>query len=378
MKKLFRLSAISLSSLLLLSTNANATSYQIFSDLNFSNPAALNSIQKQEFVIGGTGVFQTFHFTGTALGVNGSTTSNTNDLLPYARAATRLSPKVVLSFDITQPYFTNIQYPQYSFINAFATETVIRDYNYSPKLSFQVNDRLALGVGFDANNLYNGQLNFAVPPNGNMTNKASSWAYGFDLGLFYTITRATFLNLSYYSKIVQHASGTSTWGSLVNSSLSADVKLPATWIINLVQLVNPRWALSATVRYAQWDTLRYTVLQNTPIGTITVPDHFYNNVSTEIATHYQFNNQWAGLAAFDYEPNVQPTYTRNPGLPTYTRYYPAIGAEYEFIKGLKAKLIYAYVWSRAPINMNIAPGVHIQGHDPLHANVIDFSLTYDT
>lgn len=381
MKKLLKYSALTFSSIatLLAVTNTYATSYEIFADLNYNNPAALNSVKDYEVIVGGAGVSSNFHFSGTAAGVPGSTSSNTTDLLPYGRFAKRLSPKWVASFDISQPIYTDIRYPTNNFANQFATITVQRDTNYSPKLSYQATPQLALGIGLDANDFYDGELSFAVPPFGNMTNKASSWAYGWDAGLFYVFSPATFLSVNYYSQIIQHASGYSKWGFIENNSLSADVKLPATTIVNLIHMLSPKWALSGTVRYAQWDTLRYTVLQNTALGgaTITVPDHFFNNFSYELATHYQLNEKWAVLGAVDYEPNVQPTFTRNIGLPTYTRYIPAIGAEYNVTKNFKFKAIYAHPFSHAPINMNIPVVGTLQGTDNVNVNVIDLSLTYD-
>lgn len=377
MKKSIKYSVISFSSIFIALTNAYATSYQIFSNIAFSNPAALNSIKQGELIVGGSTLFSRFHFTGSVGGVSGSTTSRTTDFLPYGRIAMRWSPKFVVALDITQPYLTDIQYPRDSIINIFSTETFIRDMNYSPKLSYQATERLALGIGIDANNLYNGQLNFSLAPHGVMTNKAESWAYGWDAGLFYVVTPATFLNLSYYSKIVQHAKNASNWGPITNSSFSADVKLPATYITNVIQMLSPIWALSATVRYSQWDTVRYLVLQNTAVGIITISEFLYNNISTELATHYQINNKWGVLGAIDYEPNMQPTYTRNPGLPSYTRVTPAVGADYELCKGVKAKLLYAHVFSKPRIDMFSSSGTHIQGHDYLNADAIDFSITYD-
>jgi long-chain fatty acid transport protein len=299
--------------------------------------------------------------------------------LPYGRLAFRLSPQIVAAIDITQPYFTDFRYGN-SFIAPFSNSTFIRDTNISPKVSYQINQRLAVGAGLDINNLYNAQLNFAVPPFGQLTNSAESWAVGFDLGIFYVATKSTFLNLAYYSQIVQHASGYSAWGPLVNNNLSADVKLPATIIGNVIQMLSPVWALSGTIRYAQWDAVTFTTIRNTALPggpTITVPDQFFNNFSYELATHYQFNEKWGGLAALDYEPNVQPTWTRSPGLPTYTRVIPAVGAEYELTKGLKGKLIYAHVFSKAPINMNIAGPLHIQGHDYVNVDSWSLSFTYD-
>jgi long-chain fatty acid transport protein len=385
MKKLAKLTALSLSSVISFAAfnSAYATSYQIFADLNFANPASLNTVKNGELIIGNATLFSRTHFSGSALGVNGSTTSYNNDALPYGRIAMRVSPKFVIGFDITEPYYTNITYPNNNFANAFATATVLRDVNYSPKISYQATERLALGAGLDFNNLYNGQLSFALIPAGHgaaagvpLINKADSWATGWDVGLSYVLTPATFLNFAYYSLIVQHAKGESDFGAAVNNGFSADVKLPATWIVNGIQMLSPVWALSGTIRYTQWNTVRFTVLQNTVVGNVTVPDHFYNNASYELATHYQINQKWGALAAIDYEPNVQPTYTRNIGLPTYNRYIPAIGADYELTKGLKAKLIYAHVFVKAPINLTAA-GAHLLGTERINVDVLDFSLNYD-
>ena len=292
MKKLLKHATLSLSGLvsLIAFTNSHATSYQIFTPAAYANPAALNSVKEAELILGGTTLVSSLHFSGTAAGVTGSTTSNTTDLMPYGRVAFRLSPKIVVGLDISQPFYTNIQYPTTSFLAPFAIGTVLRDTDYNPKISYQVNPRLALGVGLDAHNFYNGQLNFAIPPFGDMTNKANSWAYGWDVGAFFVATPATFLNLSYFSQVIEHASGQSKWGPLVNNHFSADVKFPATTIANVIQMLSPKWALSATLRYSQWNLLRYLVLQKTALPggpTLAIPDQFFNNFTAQLATHYQ-------------------------------------------------------------------------------------------
>ncbi len=383
MKKLLKFTALSLSSIVSLTalSTSYATSYQIFPAPNFANAAALNAVKQAEIMIGGLTLAQQMRFTGTAAGVPTNATSRTTPFLPYGRIAMRLSPQIVVGVDITQPYFTDIAYPTGTALSSFATSTYVRDTNISPKISYQVNPKLALGAGLDFNNIYNGQLNFSAPPFGVITNRADSWATGFDLGLFYVAARGTFINLAYYSQIIQHANGVSTWGPLTNNGFSADVKLPATAILNVIQMLSPIWAVSGTIRYTNWNSVQYLVLQNTALPgasrTVTIPNKFYDNFSYELATHYNFNDKWAGLAAFDYEPNVVPTYTRNPGLPTYTRYTPAVGAEYMIAKGLKAKLIYAYPFVNAPIDLRIASGLRATGKVYTRVNAWDFGITYD-
>lgn len=378
MKRLFcKIVLLSIIASQFIFSNAYASSYQIFGDLMFDNPATLNRVKKGQMIIGGAVVNPRIRFVGTASGVSGSASSRVLDLIPYGRLAVRLTPKLVIGVDITQPYYTDVQYPRDSIVKSFSTETIIRDTNFSLRGSYQVTKQLALGLGLDANNLYNGQLNFNLAPLGLITNKADGWAYGWDAGLFYTITRSTFLSLSYFSRIIQHLNGVSQWGPLTNKSLSAHLPLPATTILNITQMLSPYWALSGTLRYTQWNTLRYVNLQNTAAGNILIPSFFFSNVSAELGTRYQLNQKLALFGSFNYEPNVQPTWTRNPGLPTYTRYRPAIGGEYTLTKGLKAKMIYGHTFSKPPIDITSATGAVAKGRIHLNTDIYVLSIIYD-
>ena len=80
----------------------------------------------------------------------GKAVTDTNTVLPYARFASRFDDKWVVSFDVSHPLFANVSYPVSSFMSKAGTDAIIYDTNYSPKVSYQILDTLALGIGFEA------------------------------------------------------------------------------------------------------------------------------------------------------------------------------------------------------------------------------------
>lgn len=380
--KKFSYSKLFLRSLMFIAATGCGSAYalgpQVFTGINYSNPAALNMVKKAEVIVGGTDIAAQMQFTGSYLGVNSSTTSSTNSILPYGRFAYRLYPNIVVGVDVTQPIFTAVAYPSNSFISAATVSTYLRDTDISPRISWQVNQKLALGFGLNLNNLYNGQLNFAVPPTGTYYNKASSWAYGFNAGLSYVVREGTYTGMSYFSKIVQHLQGTSSLGTLASNNLKFNyIIVPATIRADLVQFLSPNWLINAIISYSVWNPVRFTVLTNTATGApIVIAQHYYDNFDYTLATKYDFNTKWAGLALLEYNPGFQPAAYNNPGLPSGTNAIIAgIGAQYAIVKELHAKLVYAHVFGKS--DNDLGGATPLSGHTNLSVNVVDFSLTYD-
>lgn len=210
-----------------LSQNVFAAAYQIFSELAYDNPAALNSVKKGQIVLGMGIPTVTFHFKGSNGPLYGRADASGTNVLPFGRLAWRLSPKIVTSLDITNPVYSDFKYPVDSVVSTLGTSTVMIGRNYSPKISYEIKPGLAVGVGFDAHNFSNLQLSFAAAPFGELANRASGWAYGWDAGIFYALTQTTFASLSYYSQLNHEDTGTSSWGPFATDNYQANVVLPA-------------------------------------------------------------------------------------------------------------------------------------------------------
>src|SRR5690606_38506623 len=109
--------------------------------------------------------------------------------------------------DITQPLFLDFEYPSPSFIDRATIDTRLRSVDYSPRVSWQVNEKLAVGAGLNINNIYEALFSFRVNPFGTLTNRGDSWGLGWNVGALYSPKLGTYLGLSYFSKIIHHLDG---------------------------------------------------------------------------------------------------------------------------------------------------------------------------
>lgn len=363
-------------SLLITSANSFALGPQTFLGLNYSNPAALNNIHQAEFILGGAELLPDTEVIGTYAGRSGSTSSNTNNFLPYGRLAYRLYPTLVIGIDMTQPAFTGFQYPVNSFINTVAVTSYGRDNDLSPRLSWQATEKLALGIGINFNNLYNTQINFVIPGRGLLTNKADSWAYGFNAGFVYAIDKISNIGFSYYSQIIQHASGVSNVGTVTTQNVKFNVVLPATYSLDYSRMLRSNWYVDAMLHYTVWSPFRYIVIENSAVGNITLPLHYYNNFDYSLVTKYDYNSKWSLLGKVEYNPAFQPTAYMTPGYPIFNGFIMGAGAQYAMSKGLYAKFIYGHAFGNPALHTTL-PGGTLTGRMHIPANLYDFSITYD-
>lgn len=403
MKKLFKsfITVTSLGISTLLPLNADAGSYQIFTYLNYENPAELSAIEKSRLILGGTTVFTRQKFTGAAGPgpLTGTAISNSVTYLPYGRIATRLAPlpQVVVGLDVTDPAYGTANYLANSIVRFQALKITFLSIDFSPKVSYQVTERLALGVGFNANLLTNPtKFDFAVPLTGPslsgpvLINRAKgNWAYGWNAGVSFTATPKTFLSFSYFSKISHHLKGSSSltfgtpFGPITNTSNPrATLPIPAVYSLGIVQLLmSDAIALSATARYFQWNVLKSISLGPlpAPLPPVTFPFTYRNSWQARLAARFQFSEHWAVLGEGSYDSDPSILATRGVALASCPIWSLGVGAEYFITKSLNIRLFYGHGFLRAPINTPSLdfPGFQTVGKMKISGNGIDLGLTWN-
>ncbi len=146
-----------------LAVNANVIQY--FTGIAYTNPAELFQTGQTTAILGTTGIALDARFTGTSMNFltmipqYGTSTSRTGSLLPYGRIAKRLTPTVVAGFDITQPFHSNLDWGTNDFTPFAGTQNWMRDYDFSPKLSWQAAPNLVFGAGLNFNYVQRNEIN---------------------------------------------------------------------------------------------------------------------------------------------------------------------------------------------------------------------------
>jgi long-subunit fatty acid transport protein len=352
-----------------------AAGYQIFPTLTYENAATLNATKKYTVILGATDIKVDMTYVGSVDTLSGTAASDTNILLPYLRVAGRINPQWVVAFDISHPVLSNIQFPADSIVSAVAIDDIIHDTNYSPKLSYQLKNNLALGVGFDINHISDAEINFGAPKDGKMTNKTTGLNYGWDVGLAWQINNHNFLNLSYYSKInFSKLTGYSQQGNVYNANFSDNLIIPATWTVNLIHTPIESWTFIETFRFIQWNAERDLTLVNSAVGDIFFPLFYNNSWAIQIAARYQFLEKWGAALAVEYDSNPQSIAFRPIALPATDTTLVGAALDYAMTAQWTAKLQYAFIFAKPGINQ-AGPPVQL-GHVTIGVNVIDFGLSW--
>lgn len=136
---------------------------QILSDNFFLNPAELSLIKKGQLSIGNLFVSPKLKFTGTTPLGSGSTTSKTNNSLPYLLAAYRLSDRFVMGLTATPSAYGHIQWPINSLLREISTTTKLLYYRVGAQSTYQFTDKLSLGVGLNLEYNKLAELDFVIP-----------------------------------------------------------------------------------------------------------------------------------------------------------------------------------------------------------------------
>lgn len=274
---------------------SHATVIQYFWANTYNNPAQLNATKNMNITFGGLGVQVDGKFTGIGAGGEaGTATSSETAFLPYLTFSKRLNKKWVAGINISQPYFGNSSYPSDSVVAFDTTVTKIFDLDIAPQLSYQVNDKLALGFGLNFNNMHRAEIDF-MTSTGEAINTASDWSYGWNVGLFYVINATNFLGLTYYSGLNPVLTGVSSNQQQLRTDFSlTGFNLPPTLIATYIHMVTSDWTLVAKTSFSQWNRTQTAYLNNVAgVGTLAFPVKYRNTWTVELDTKYQLNKKYA-------------------------------------------------------------------------------------
>lgn len=371
--------------------DAYANAIQYFIGLNYNNPAELFKVKDNEFILGGNVLNPMMKFNGISINANtfgyeqGVAKTNTLGFLPYGRLAHRVNERLVLGVDVTEPYYSNINWGNDSVLRYVSTQTRITDYDISPRASWSVNKSLYLGAGLNFNLLRDSQVNFAVPVNtleyGNLINQSRASGVGYDLGAYYAVNPTNFVGLSYFSAFNLNLTGTSyiQGTSLTNSNHSSPAPLPATFGLSYTHLLSKTWLASFQVFYSDWSSFESLLLKSTVVGDFNFIANYHGSAVLIGVLRNQYSEKLGVtlIAATDRNPVPDPL--RAPGLPSDDQFVLALSGDYQASKNVNLQLTYGRGTSRPLIRMNLGlPGGQevplTYGNIKINANLLDFRI----
>ncbi|PJE06799.1 outer membrane protein transport protein, partial [Legionella sp.] len=178
----------------------------------FLNPAELKQTNYFQFVGGNIFMGPQLTFKGTTALGRGRVKSSVHDSLPYLLASYRLNDRFVIGLNMAPSVYGHIQWPKNSILKNNSTTTYFLYYRGGLQSSYQINDRLSIGLGINLEYNKLGELDAFIDQIGNQINKIKGRNYTGDLGLYYKINSLNYLTMAFYTGVNTYGHGTSSLG----------------------------------------------------------------------------------------------------------------------------------------------------------------------
>lgn len=365
--------------------NAYAGSAALADDAStiFFNPAGMTRLAGRSFAVGADAVRPSNKFRNNgsigALGrPAGGDGGDAGDWagIPFGYLSWQLSPSLFVGLGLSAPFGLKTEYDP-GWIGRFqATKSEIVSININPSVAWKVNDMVSLGLGvsymrFEAELGNKVSLGAAGEIDAKVQGDDDAW--GWNVGALFQISPSTRIGAAYRSSIKQHLEGDVSFGrtgvalvdagiaanpALANVGIRADIELPDSFTLSVVQQLTDRWEMVGDLSWTGWSKIpRLQIYRSSGAlsGTLLSQEELQWRDTYRVALggNYKYNDQWKfrfGIA-WDQSP-VGDTY-RAPRLPDNDRTWLAVGAQYKPNKDAAIDFGYTYIFVKdAPINNN--------------------------
>ena len=347
----------------------------------FWNPATLTQIPGVQAEDNFTGVMPSTSHSYTAstpaagvpaLYANNGDNSGRGAIVTSSYQSYQVNDRLWLGIGINAPFGLSVGFPRTWAGAAYGQNTNITTYDFTPTVAYRFNNWLSVGVGLQAQYMKVGYDALVSPfPVGIAQLKGSGWGWGWTAGVTVTPTPTTMIGIGYRSGIDQDLGGTFTLpAGMVGTagSVNTTVKLPDTLTFGLRQKLNERLTLLVGGEWSNWSRIgTSTVLQ--PSGApatltalaipVTLPFQYDDGWFVSVGGEYQAMPGLTLRAGFGFEKSPITDAVRTPRLPDNDRLWFSAGASYQHpqFKALTIDLAFTYIAvDNASINISPTSG----------------------
>lgn len=322
-----------------------------FSSLAF-NPAGMQYNQTNGAQTGVTAVSLHFDYKGsigTKASINedgmhsgprsGSGHTRPTRVLPHVFAQQKLNDKTTLGLGVYVPYGLATDYDNDWFAQSHAGLSQLSATNVSPALSYQINDKFAIGGALNiqyvtarlTGNIEQKHLYFDSAYN---ELEGDDYGVGYTLGTTFTPRKDIRLGVSYRSKIKHKLEGDLKISGMLNSESDIYTKITTPEVVYLTAAydLNKCFTLSATAKWTRWSQFKNLDIFSKTTG-IAVSETFENWKNTwyyAVGADYRYNRNWVFRTGIGYDETVikAPEY-RTARIPDGRRILTSLGATWK-------------------------------------------------
>jgi long-chain fatty acid transport protein len=346
----------------------------------FFNPAGLTKLEgkqaafaahivdiKTEFSNSGA---STSPATITTLGGNGGNAGDTV-VIPNAYLSMPLGDSLVLGLGVNSPFGLATEYDS-TWVGRFqGIKSELMTYNINPTVAYKINDAISVGAGFsyqhldaELTNKVNGAaINGAFAGQEfNAKLEADDEGWGWNAGILIDAGASTRIGFSYRSTIEYKLEGSvtvtnpaGTTFAPASGAATADLTVPDTFSLSLLQKLGDRLDLLADVTLTRWSEIQQIRITNPANGAArdTLILNFDDTYRYSLGMNYRFSDRFTGKFGVALDQSPVSDRDRTVRLPDNDRKWVAVGGSLKVGNSSKVDFGYAHLFvSDTPIDQN--------------------------
>ncbi|MHB9117850.1 MAG: OmpP1/FadL family transporter [Burkholderiales bacterium] len=289
----------------------------------------------------------------------------------------------------------------------YALNTRLQTLNFNPSLAYKINASWSIGGGVDlqyAKADLSSAVDFglicvgllrpgACAPSATLPQQADglskltgdSWAWGYNLGVLYSPSRATRFGMAYRSHIDHTLEGDVRFTlpanlpaplaaspRFANTAATADLRLPDSFSMSVFHQASERLALMADFTWTGWsrfDELRIRFANGSPDNV--TQEHWHDTQRISLGALYRYDDTWSYRAGIASDQSPVPDQYRTANIPDNDRIWLTVGTQYRVSKRSRWDFGYAYVFVKgSDINLTSPSQGNLVGNYQSHFDVL--------
>lgn len=327
----------------------------------FHNAAGIAFLKGDQLYLGGTFVAPSTDFAG-ADPFPGAGRAETMDAgvipLPTAYYTHQFSERVVLGVGVDVPFGLKARWAEPDdFSGRFISRLAeLKGFSINPTLAYKIEDRLAIGAGFDIR-LASVTLERRVPLINPFTQKVIDVAtarlesdtnagYGFNLGLLAKPSESLSIGVSYRHRANVDFTGSGTFARISTGNAQLDARVAAILPAGAVPLQTAvefpaifsggaaytwgDWTVEGDVNWYQWSTFDRLILTfaKRPDLNQVITENYKDSLQYRLGIERRLSEAWAIRGGYFYDASPAPPESVSPILPDASRHGICLGGSW--------------------------------------------------
>jgi long-chain fatty acid transport protein len=313
----------------------------------YFNPAGMSRLDGRQASVSLHYIRPSAEFSGAAsppLSSAGGGDAGRPALVPNAYYVMDLGPGTKFGLGLNSPFGLATEYDRPWAGMTQALKSEVKTYNINPSLSWQPNDRLALGVGVSWQRIEATLSSFNPLASTVVTMEGDDDSWGWNAGALFTLDQATRVGVAYRSQI-EHSLGGRL--SPMGVPITADIALPDTASVSLFRQISPAWDLLADLTWTGWSSFGELRVRHAASGaTLSLVEEDWDDTwRIALGANYHAGKALTWRVGVAYDPTPVPDAGhRTPRIPDEDRTWLAAGVQYRLSERTAIDVGYAHLF----------------------------------